>query len=416
MGKVAQSVLGFIVGMLTARYLGPSNYGIINYAASLVAFVVPIMNLGLSNILVQEIVLDKNKEGVVLGTSIILSLISSIACIIGIFTAANVLNAGEKETILVCLLYSILLIFQAADLIQYWFQANYLSKYSAIVSLCAYAIVSIYKIFLLITEKSIYWFAVSNAFDYMLISMALLLLYHKLGGGKMAFSASAAKQLFSKSKHYIVSSLMVTIFAQTDKIMLKLMIDESATGYYAAAVACAGITGFVFSAIIDSFGPTIFESKKKSEEKYERNLSRLYCIVFYLSLAQCIGITIFAELMIKVIYGTEYMLAVNPLRVIVWYTTYAYFGSIRNIWILAENKQKYLWMINLSGALANVILNLIFIPLWGIVGAAIASLITQFFTNVIVNYLISPIRYNNTLMIKGLNPNLIIELVKKKQF
>ncbi len=412
-GKIAQSILGLVVGMLTARYLGPSNYGTINYAASLVAFVVPIMNLGFSNILVQEIILDKTKEGKVLGSSILLSLLSSLACIIGIFITASVLNAGEKETILVCLVYSILLIFQAADLIQYWFQANYLSKYSSIVSLCAYAIVSAYKIFLLATHKSIYWFAVSNAFDYMLISVFLLILYYKLGGGKLSFSWNIAKYLFSKSKHYIVSSLMVTIFAQTDKIMLKLMIDEAATGYYAASVACVGVTGFIFSAIIDSFRPTIFESKKVSEEKFERNMSRLYCIIFYLSLIQCIAITVFAELMIKTLYGNEYMQSVNALRVIVWYTTYAYFGSIRNIWILAENKQKYLWIINLSGALANVILNLILIPICGIVGAAIASLITQFFTNVIVNYLILPIKRNNTLMFRGLNPNLILELIKK---
>lgn len=81
---------------------------------------------------------------------------------------------------------------------------------------------------------------------------------------------------------------------------------------------------------------------------------------------------------------------------------------------LVENKQKYLWIINLSGAIANVVLNLLFIPLWGIVGAALASLITQFFTNVIVNYLISPIRYNNILMFKGLKPNLILQLIRRK--
>lgn len=51
-GKVAQSILSLIVGMMTARYMGPSNYGLISYAASIVAFVVPIMNLGLSNVLV----------------------------------------------------------------------------------------------------------------------------------------------------------------------------------------------------------------------------------------------------------------------------------------------------------------------------------------------------------------------------
>ena len=49
--------------MLSARYLGPSNFGLINYAVSVVAFAVPIMQLGLPNILVQEMVEANDSEG-----------------------------------------------------------------------------------------------------------------------------------------------------------------------------------------------------------------------------------------------------------------------------------------------------------------------------------------------------------------
>ena len=55
--RVVQSILSFLIGMLTARYLGPANYGLINYASSVVAFVTPIMYLGLNAVLVQEIII-----------------------------------------------------------------------------------------------------------------------------------------------------------------------------------------------------------------------------------------------------------------------------------------------------------------------------------------------------------------------
>ena len=87
-------------------------------------------------------------------------------------------------------------------------------------------------------------------------------------------------------------------------------------------------------------------------------------------------------------------------------------GSVRNIWILAEDKQKYLWIINLSGALTNVILNAILIPLLGGVGAALASLITQVFTNVVIGFLIKPILHNNKLMLTGCNPLLLMEMLR----
>ena len=410
--RVIQAVLALLVTMLSARYLQPAGYGLINYAASIVAFVAPIMQLGLNSILVQECVNAPEKEGETLGTALTMSFFSGLFCILGVIAFAYVCNPHEKQTIIVCALYGVLLVFQALSMMEYWFQAKLKSKYTSIVMLIAYAVTSAYKILLLVFGGHIYWFALSQALDYLLIAVALLVLYKMLSKQKLRFSWAAAKRMFAKSKHYIVSSLMVTIFAQTDRIMIKHMIDDSATGYYSAAVACAGMSGFVFGAIIDSARPSIFESKKADTGDFERNVSRLYSVIIYLSLLQCIVITCFSPLIVKILYGNDYGPAVNALRLIVWYTTFAYLGSVRNIWILAESKQKYLWILNLSGAVMNVLLNFIFIPFWGIMGAALASLITQIFTNVIMNVIVWPIRRNNLLMWKGLNPRLLVGMAK----
>ena len=108
------------------------------------------------------------------------------------------------------------------------------------------------------------------------------------------------------------------------------------------------------------------------------------------------------------------MPAVSALQLVVWYTTFSYMGSVRNIWILAEGKQKYLWIINLSGALTNVVLNALMIPRWGIMGAAAASLITQFFANFVLGFILRPISENNKIVLKGLNPTMILCFLKRK--
>ena len=412
--RIVQSLFALIIGMLTARYLGPSNFGVINYAASVVAFVVPIMYIGMNNILVNELVAFPDNEGNILGTALVMSFLSSLLCIAGVITFVSIANAGEMETLVVCALYSVLLIFQGLELIQYWFQAKLLSKYTSIVMLCAYVLVSLYKIVLLITGKSIYWFAVSYAFDYALISISLIIIYRKLGGQHFSVSFSTAKILFSKGKYYIVSSMMVTIFAQTDKIMLKLMVNDAAVGYYSAAVTIAGMTGFVFGAIMDSLRPVIFQNKKESQAKYQENISRLYCIIIYFALLQSVFISLLSNYIVLLLYGSQYIPSISALRIIVWYTTFSYLGAVRNIWILAEEKHKFLWIINLSGAVTNIILNLALIPYFGINGAAIASLITQIFTNIIMGYIMKPIRPNNRLMVRGLNPMLILKIFKHK--
>lgn len=409
--RIVQALLGLIINMITARYFGPSNFGLLTYASSLVAFVTPLMQLGFNNTLVQELINDPENEGKYLGTSMALSSFSAFFCIISITVFSLVANPNEKETIYVCFLYSLLLIFQALELISFWFQANYISKYHSIVSLVAYFIVSLYKLYLLFSHKSIYWFAISNCLDYLIISISIIIIYLRLGGKRLCFSISIAKSMFSSSKHYIVSDMMVTVFAQTDKIMLKQMIADSATGYYGAAIQCAGMASFVFAAIINSFRPSIFESKLNNQIEYETKIKLLYNIVIYFSLFLCLCAVLFSRQLILIMYGSDYSPAIVVLRIVVWYTTFSYLGSIRNIWILAEEKQKYLWIINLSGALFNVVFNLLLIPRLGIVGAAIASLATQIFTNVIIGFIIIPLRRNNVLMMESIHPKYIKEMI-----
>lgn len=410
--RIVQSGLALVVTMLSARYLGPSGYGLINYAASLVAFFVPIMQLGLNSTLVREMICDPEHEGETLGTALAMTFVSSIACVIGIGAVAAFLNKGETTTILVCVLYSILLVFQSLEMVQYWFQAKLLSKYTALTILVAYIIVSAYRITLLITGSSIYWYAISQALDFAIIAIVLLFLYGRLSGNKLKVSMKRAASMLGRSKHYILSSMMITVFAQTDRIMLKLMLNEDAVGYYSAAAACATLTSFVFVAIIDSARPSILEGKQRSDEEFQRGMKLLYAVIIALALLQSAVVAALAKPIIWILYGTEYGTSVDALRIVVWFSTFSYLGAVRDVWILAEKKQKYLWIINLSGAAANVILNAILIPIWGVNGAAAASLVTQIFTNVVMGWIIRPIRPSNRLMLQSLNVKFIASQLK----
>lgn len=402
--QIVQTILSFIVGMISARYLGPANYGILNYASSIIVFVTPIMQLGLRGTLVNEIVSYPESENKTLGTALAMCLISAVFCILGIIGFALVFDSGDKITQAICSIYSICLIFQALEMSRFWFQAKLLSKYTSIISLIAYSIVSSYKIYLLICQKSVYWFALSYAIDSFVISVAMLFFYKKITGKKLVFSFSRCREMLSKSKYYIVSGMMVTVFSISDKIMLKNMLGAEATGFYSAAITCAGVTGFVYVAIIDSIRPVILSAKKEENNEYGNIISGLFSLIFYVSIMQCVVTTVFAEPIIKVLYGQKYSPAINVLRIINWQITYSYFGTIRNIWLLAEEKQKYLWIINLGGATINIILNLILIPIFGILGAAVTAFVTQFSINFIFCFIVKELREAGILMLKGMNP------------
>ena len=410
--KVAQSILQFIVGMLCARYLGPSNYGLINYAASIVAFAMPLMKLGLDAILVYELVNFPEKEGEIMGTSLALNILSGMICVMGVTAVATVMNFGEIETILVCVLYSLSVLFAAIEMIQYWFQYKLQSKYSSVTMLISYVVVSAYKVFLLATQKSVYWFAVSHAIEFGIIGIILIAIYIKKSGQRFSFSLDRAKSMLSRSKHYILAAMMIVVIQNTDHIMLTIMQGKSENGFYSAAITCVSIFQFVYVALVDSFRPMILSKKKENSEEYQNNISRLYGITLYTAIAQCIVFFVLAKFIIQILYGSDYADAVPVLRALIFYFVFSVMGLVRNVWILAEENQKYLWIINLSGALLNIVLNAGMIPLWGAVGAAVASLITQFFANFVLGFIIKPLRENNKLMLKGLNPKYICREIK----
>jgi len=411
--KAAQSIIQLIVGMLSARYLGPSNYGLINYAAAILSFALPLMKLGLNSTLVHQLIQSPEKEGEIMGTSLLMNVVSSFLCMLGVAGFVATFNHDDKVLIIVCILYSFSLFFSALEMIQYWFQYKLLSKYSSLLMLASYIIVSCYKIFLLATSKSVYWFAVVNSLDYGIISIGLLILYFKFAGQPFKFSFKMARRLFSFSKHYILSALMVVIFHTTDHIMITNMVSKQANGYYTAAVTCTAVVQFVYVGIIDSLRPLILQNKKDNSPDYEKSVSGLFCIIIYLSLAQSIVFTIFSKLIINILYGADYAPAAGILSLLVWYLAFSFMGSVRDVWILAEGKQRYLWIINMSGAIFNVVLNACLIPYLGAFGAALASLSTQIFTNFIFGFIFPPLNRCNVLLLKGLNPNFFIAECRK---
>lgn len=398
-GRLANKLLAFLVGILTARYLGPSNYGLINYAAAYTSFFASICTLGINSIIVKNLVEHPEEEGTTIGTTLLLRAISSFLSALMIVGIVSIVDWDEPVTIAVVALSSIGLIFQIFDTLNYWFQARLQSKYSAIASLISYVAVSAYKIVLLVLGKSVEWFAVATALDYLVLAFFLLATYFKNGGTRFHTSRAKAKELLSSSSSFIISGLMVSIYASTDKLMLKQMLDEATVGHYSLASSISTTWAFILSAIIDSLYPEIVQAFSRNCQQYERKNRQLYAIVFYTAILVSALICLFAKPIVGILYGESYLSAVHPLRIIVWYTAFSYLGVARNAWMVCENQQKYLKFLYISAAIINVLLNIVLIPQWGASGAAIASLITQMSTTLLLPALIRPLRPNAKLML-----------------
>ena len=397
-GRIMHMLLSFLIGLLTARYLGPSNYGLINYATAYTTFFTAICTLGINSVIVKNFIDHPLEEGETLGTTLVLRLLSSAFSLLTIIGIVRIIDGNDPVTLVVVALYCTGLIFQVFDSFNYWFQSKLLSKYYAIATMIAYAIASAYRVVLLVSGKSVQWFAIANSIDHCIVAVLLFSFYKISHGPKLSFSVRKAKELLCTSHSYILSGMMVAVYGATDKIMLKQLLDETAVGYYSLAVSISVMWTFILSSVIDSLKPTIMRYHNEDAYMYEKTNRILYAIVFYVSLLGSCFIALIAPLFIRIFYGEGYLSAVAPLRIVVWYVAFSYLGVARNIWIVCERKQKYLKCLYSGSAALNVLLNLALIPKFGANGAAFATVLTQISTIFIFPLFICDFRPNIKLL------------------
>jgi len=397
--QIFQMLLSLVVGVLTARYLGPSNYGALNYTASFVSFVMAIATLGMEGVVIKKMIAKPDDEGIYLGSCMFFRLISSMLCMMAVILLVYVLNPNEELKVLLVGLQSLQLAFRSVHILDSWFQRHLKSKYVSIGKMVAAIVVAAYKVFLLITSKSIVWFAVSNTLTDLVIAIMLYLFYRWNHAQKLRVSFPVGKEVLGESYHFVLSGLVTAIYGQMDRIMIGQMLTDEAVGLYTTALALCGIWIFVPTAIINSFRPKIMELKENGQEElYKLRLTQLYSFVIWLCFAVALVIAVLGRFAILILYGDAYLGAVSSLKIAVWFEAFSMIGTARGIWVLCENKNKYVKYYLGIGAVVNLVLNAILIPLMGIDGAALATLVTQVVTAVVAPALFKETRAHTKIV------------------
>ena len=174
-GKIVNMILSFFVSLATARYLGPDNFGSINYVAAYVSFFSSITSLGLSVIVIKEISMGKEDDNEVIWTGILMRFLTAVFSTIAVIALVSITDKSDPLLVKIAILESIAILASAFDTFMYWFQGKLLGKYTSIASVVAYIGMSLYRIYLLANNADILWFAFATSVDTLLLSLILML-------------------------------------------------------------------------------------------------------------------------------------------------------------------------------------------------------------------------------------------------
>lgn len=412
--SILQMVISLVVGMISARFLGPSDYGLINYGAAYMNIFSMIAKLGIDSIIIKEFVNRPKDAGELIGTTMALRSISSMISIGMIWTAIEILKGHQVLLITVTILQSISICFQGIDVVALWYQSRLESKNVSIARSIAHIGVAVYKIVLLVLGKDVRWFAFAVTFEYIVLFFVLLGIYIRTRGPKWSVSVRTAKVLLYAGFPFIWSGLISVIYTQMDKLMLGHFLGEAEVGLYTAGAMVGELWGFIPSAIIASMTPVITGEKQGNEKGYQEKLILLFSIVLWIGILISIVITPMSKLIMMVLYGKDFVNANIVLSIIAWSSIFAYLGVARGVFLVNEGLNRYSVVFIAIGGIVNLFLNFIFIQLWGMEGAAIATLITQGTVTVVCPAFFQKTRVLAKFYINAVSPKRIIRLVFDK--
>ena len=174
-GNLMRMIFQFVINLFIARYLGPENQGIINYVATYTSLFTLLVSIGINGVIIHEFVNHEEDENKIIGTAIVLRLIVSVISMIMMVTVVSLSNRGDSEIRWIAILQAVQLPFAALDTIKYWYNRHLKSRISVLVTSAAYLFSSIYKIYILLSHKSLLWFGFATSLDIILIGIFFLI-------------------------------------------------------------------------------------------------------------------------------------------------------------------------------------------------------------------------------------------------
>jgi O-antigen/teichoic acid export membrane protein len=394
LGKVVNVVSGLLVGIIVARYLGPDQFGLMNYVISYVMLFSVLSTFGLDGIEIRELSKHNANTDTILGTAFSIRIVFAAITILLILGTLFVFES-DRYTFAMVMVYSLSLVCGALNIIRNYFTSIILNEYVVKTEISRTLIGSGIKVILLLNHCSLTWFIIASTFDFVLVGGGYLYSYRKKAGPVLAWRLdfSVARMLIKESFPLLLSGAAVIIYQKIDTVMIRNMLDNASVGQFSVAAKIMELAIFVPLMIAQSVTPLLVKAHQEDMIRYRAKRQQFMDIMVWSAIAMAFVMSVMAAPTIRILYGEKYLGAIPVLQIMAWKSVFIALSAASAQMIIIENLQRYAVMRNLVGCTVNVLLNFMLIPVWGIKGSAIAAVVTMAFSGYFAHFAITPYRY-----------------------
>lgn len=389
--KILRMTVGLLVGIWLARYLGPQQFGQLNFATAFVSLFGIVATMGLKDIVIRDLVRQPENTNTILGTAFTLRLLGGIAAAFLIIGTIAWLRPDDRLTRVMVAILGFTLIFKSSEVIKYWFEAQVQSRYAVWVENLAFLIIASTKVVMILKEAPLIAFVWAMAAETLLASAGLLTIYIKQRHHLRAWRPQlrTSKALLHDSFPLLISAGMIVVNMNIDKIMLGSMLDDASVGIYSVSTQ---LYNFIFSIFViteASIFPKLVKSKDKKKGSLHREIVHVYRILFITSLLALPFLGFAAPPTITLLFGQDYATSASVFLVYMLLMPFALITRGQAAYLKIENLTKMIMWRQFLIMLLNIIFNLILIPIIGIKGAA-TSIVIAFTAGSVIATIVGP--------------------------
>ncbi len=376
LSEIFSKGLRVIVFLLIARFLGPKDFGILEYFLSFIGLFFLFADFGISTIFIRDYQQREEKEELInnaFALKLFLSLVFGFIAFGGYFLAKKFDGF---------LLYSIFVIFYILQNIENFFESFFVAierveKKFIFNTLASLALLIFVLIGFFFVKKHILVVALAYFLSMLLGLLIAYLFFKREVRITFQFKLNWLKYYLFNGLPLALFGILGYIFFSTDKILLSHLRGVEETGYYSVASRIVASLFVVSSIFNTAFYPYLARKVKEDKKAIAKLLKFLIGGLMIAGFILALITFLIAPLFIPLVFGFKFLNSILLLQTLIWIIVFVYPANLLDFFLISSNRQWLDLGLTLVPAFLNIFLNLALIPHYGALGAIYASLTSQ---------------------------------------
>lgn len=410
--------LQFVVGVKIANYYGANLYGKYSYAISLVAFSEIFFEL-INPRVIKKFYTEDNYNNIVYNISFFRNIMAFLLFFVPIILKLFFMIDNLLFYMLLLICFDNILnstTFGIENFFEYKLESKRIVISNNIVKTISYVL----QYICMILNMEILIIPITRCFG-SIIRVFILKHQYKVNYLKNSkalsknFDKNLILKIINESKFLWMTFVSFLIYTQLDKIMINYYLGEKEVGIYTIGVQLTSILAILIGPIQNSVFPKMLELYRKDYKKYYNFYLLSNTVITQLYLVLTVLSIITLKYLFRYVYSDEYLPAMNVYNILAFSVFVKAIGALQTSHVTIKNIVKKSFYKTLVGLILNIILNNILIPKYGINGAALATLLTQFFVLIFLDFFIKEYREHAFIQLKSFNSFYLLKMFKNRR-